>query len=323
MSDSIELRRADLAALRSDEPVATGRRGIAGMVAASGLLVLAGAVFWVARPPEAPAPPARVSAPVAPIVSGPTVALTATGYVRAGRRARLSTPISGRITKVAVERGQRVEAGEVLFVLDRTEAERALAAAKAKALGGAARFEVAVAELAEQRLRHDRERGLVGAGASPKAGLEDLAARVAVLEASAHAAKADALAADAEVATLAAQLDDHRVRAPFAGVIGAEVATIGEVVGPSSALAELIDSASLRAEVDVPEAKLASAAIGAPCEIVLDAFPDRPRKGRVTAIAPELDRAKATVTIYVAFDDTNPELLPEMAARVRFFRREP
>ena len=85
-----------------------------------------------------------------------------------------------------------------------------------------------------------------------------------------------------------------------------------------STLVELVDFDSLRVEVDVPESRLGMIKRGTPCEIVLDAFPDKRQRGEVTELSPRLDRAKATGVAKVRFVDGLDGVLPEMAARVSF-----
>src|SRR6202022_3991380 len=57
---------------------------------------------------------------------------------------------------------------------------------------------------------------------------------------------------------------------------------------------------------------------GGPCEIVLDAYPDKRWRGEVVEVSPQLNRAKATATAKVRFLDRDETGLPEMAARVPF-----
>jgi multidrug efflux pump subunit AcrA (membrane-fusion protein) len=59
-----------------------------------------------------------------------------------------------------------------------------------------------------------------------------------------------------------------------------------------------------------------------PCEITLDAFPDKRYRGKVTEINPRVNRAKATVTVKVRFVDDPEGVLPDMAARVSFLSKE-
>jgi multidrug efflux pump subunit AcrA (membrane-fusion protein) len=75
-------------------------------------------------------------------------------------------------------------------------------------------------------------------------------------------------------------------------------------------------------ETDVPEQRLSLVKIGAPTEIVLDAYPDRRYRGRVHEITPKVDRAKATVLVKVAFVDEKTGVMPDMSARVSFLTGE-
>src|SRR5690606_33554026 len=54
----------------------------------------------------------------------------------------------------------------------------------------------------------------------------------------------------------------------------------------------------------------------------LDAFPGKRYRGVTREIVPRVDRAKATVTVKVAFTDRADGVLPEMSARVSFLTEE-
>jgi multidrug efflux pump subunit AcrA (membrane-fusion protein) len=74
-------------------------------------------------------------------------------------------------------------------------------------------------------------------------------------------------------------------------------------------------------EVDVSESNLSKVRPGQPCEITLDALPDRRFRGAVHMIVPTADRTKASVLVKVRFTDRDPRVLPEMSARVAFLER--
>jgi multidrug efflux pump subunit AcrA (membrane-fusion protein) len=80
----------------------------------------------------------------------------------------------------------------------------------------------------------------------------------------------------------------------------------------------MADFSSLVVETDVPEARLGQVRPNGPCEIILDAFPDKRYRGAVFEVTPRLNRAKATATVKVKFVDEAALVLPEMAARVSF-----
>jgi HlyD family secretion protein len=85
----------------------------------------------------------------------------------------------------------------------------------------------------------------------------------------------------------------------------------------------VIDLDSLVVEVDVPEVRLASIAVGRPCEVVLDAYPTERFECAVKEIGRRVNRSKATVPVKVSFAGKRPaQVLPEMAARVMFLSGE-
>lgn len=90
-------------------------------------------------------------------------------------------------------------------------------------------------------------------------------------------------------------------------------------MGPTTQpVLEIAEPESLMVEADVPELRLGQIKISQPCEIILDAYPDKQYHGRVARISPRVNRAKATVVTYVQFDDRNALVLPDMAARISF-----
>ena len=132
----------------------------------------------------------------------------------------------------------------------------------------------------------------------------------------------------ARVRYIEALLDYTIIRAPFAGVITAKRAFVGEAVSPfgsspsgggsGGAIATLVEFSSLYVGADVNEANLSKLAKNQPAEISLDAVPDKTYHGRLRQIVPAADRQKATVRVKVAFLDADDRVLPDLSARVAF-----
>jgi hypothetical protein len=104
---------------------------------------------------------------------------------------------------------------------------------------------------------------------------------------------------------------------------------VGEGVSPgfgTPGVIEVIDLTSLVVEVDVPEGRLSQVRVKGPCEIVLDANPNKRYRGSVKEIGQRVNRAKASVPVKVQFEDhpdpathkDDVQALPDMAARVNF-----
>jgi RND family efflux transporter MFP subunit len=124
-------------------------------------------------------------------------------------------------------------------------------------------------------------------------------------------------------------LENTRIRAPFDGTILSKNADVGEVVAPFAAGASsrvavvtIADMNSLEVEADVSESNIEKIEPEQPCEITLDAYPEKRYRGIVDKIVPTADRAKATVQTKVRFLDKDKRVLPEMGAKVHFMSRQ-
>jgi RND family efflux transporter MFP subunit len=132
--------------------------------------------------------------------------------------------------------------------------------------------------------------------------------------------------ARATVAQSKQNLDNTKVYAPFAGVVIARSAQVGEIVSPLSAgggftrtgIGTIVDMDSLEVEVDVNEAYLEKVVPKGLVQITLNAYPNWRIAGHVIAIIPTADRSKATVKVRVAFAEKDARMLPDMGARVAF-----
>jgi RND family efflux transporter MFP subunit len=238
--------------------------------------------------------------------------VSANGYVVARRRAALSTDIQGRIVELLVEEGDRVEAGQLVARLDTRQLTAALARARAQQSQGEATRDKA-------RLDFTRFDNLIKTGDANQS--EHDAARAALDEAD---ARVEALAA--AVGEIAVMIDKSSVYAPFAGIITAKNAEVGEVVaalgasGPNArgAVATLVDFETLEVQVELAQTALSAARVGAPVVLYLDAWPDRSYRGEVRQIWPTANRQKATVEVRVSFLERDDRLLPELGVRAVF-----
>ncbi len=315
----------DLASLRIDRSAPPQRRwpwvvGVAvGVVAAIGL-ASAGKPWLDARVWKADVDVTEIVS-IAP--SQGAVDLTATGYLTPQVTARVGAKVVGRIAKVFVREGQAVKAGDALFELDALDAQAAAASARARVAAASARVATARAQVAEQRVTFDREQRLAEAGSLPRAQVDDHAARLASLEAQTKAAEADVSAAQAELVVVTTGLSSLRILAPIDGTAVTKPASVGDIAGPitgGASLVDLVDFASLLAEVDVPEARLSLVVAGGPCELALDALGAARFRGQVVEIGPRLNRAKATGLVKVRLQEPPPSLRPEMSVRVSFLK---
>ncbi len=256
--------------------------------------------------------------------------LVATGYVVPQRKANISPRIGGRVAKIFVGDGTVVKAGQVIAVLEDADYRAQLAQAEADVKAAQAREKRAEVDLQDAQRQYDREQIVQNKGVSTPAALDAATARLGGAKAALAAAQAEVAAARARVEVARVNLDNCYVRAPFSGRITQKLTDVGEIVfGFTSAgnagnggIASLADFDSLQVEADVSESQVAKLTIGTPAEIALDAFPDRRYRGKVGEVRPRVDRAKATVTVKVAFVDEARDVLPDMGAKVTFLSRQ-
>lgn len=255
--------------------------------------------------------------------------LNAAGYVVAQRKASVASKATGRLEWLGVREGSRVKADEIIARLEskdvRAQSDQAKAnIAVAEAAVGQARAELKDAELAAGRARDLRVKNFVAQSAvdTAEARLEKAKAAVASSRAALDAARAGARTADVAV-------EQTLIRAPFDGVVLTKAANVGDTVTPFSAAMDtrgavvtMADMSSLEVEADVSEANLGKVSAGQPCEIQLDAFPDRRFAGEVSRLVPTVDRSKATVMAKVRFLALDGHILPEMSAKVAFLSRK-
>ena len=326
--------------IERDEPTAAPRARRTVLVvgaAAVGIAAVAfAAVRFVGNPVEQlsagvaaaeetapPASPSRAAAPVASI-------LDASGYVVARRQATVSAKITGKVVAVLIEEGQRVEAGEIIARLDDANARAQVAQAAAQVEQQRASLTAALVAFANARPSFERSRAQFAAAFISAQSFDDAKAHYDAAQVNIVVATRAEAVAEANLAVMQRNLDDTVVRAPFAGIVTVKAAQEGEMVSPVSAgggftrtgIGTIVDMDSLEVEVDVSESFISRVATGQPVAITLNAYPDRRIPGRVVAIIPTADRAKATVKVRVGFAQRDAGVLPEMGARVAFLRAE-
>jgi HlyD family secretion protein len=122
------------------------------------------------------------------------------------------------------------------------------------------------------------------------------------------------------------QLAATEIKAPVSGTVLQRIVERGEMVSPSAfgesgartSVVSLADLNDLQIELDISQTDFARLKMGQRAEIIPEAFPNLKYTGFIAEIAPEANRAKATVQVKVKVDNPDEQLRPEMNARVNF-----
>ncbi|MBS0399784.1 MAG: efflux RND transporter periplasmic adaptor subunit, partial [Proteobacteria bacterium] len=321
-SDLLKQLRID-SSQREDSGAASRWPWITGLVALALGLIGGGAWYFLGgRTFEVQA--ATATAPT--VNGGDTAVLQATGYVTARREATVSAQITGTLVEVLIEEGEHVADGQVLARLDDTAQKATLAQAQAQTSVAQATLAQYQAQLAQAQRDLSRAQDLVGRHLVSQQSLEDAQTQVKSLTAQTDAQRKQIDLALAEVKAARVQLDYCTVRAPFAGVVIAKNAQVGEIVSPFSAgggftrtgVGTIVDMDSLEVDVDVNEAYINRVQPDQPAQAVLDAYPNWTIPAHVIAVIPTADKSKATVKVRIALNQKDSRVLPDMGARVSF-----
>lgn len=237
--------------------------------------------------------------------------LTASGYVVAQRKAAVASKAIGRLVYLGYREGDVVKKDQVIARIESADVEAALAQARADLDVANADKNDAERTLDRTKTLFDRKLASQAEYDAAKAGYDRVIATIASRQAAVQAAEV--------------QLENTRIRAPFDGTILEKNADVGEVVAPYGAGASsrvavvtIADMSSLEVEADVSESNIERVHTKQPCEITLDAYPEKQYAGIVDKIVPTADRAKATVLTKIKFQNRDDRVLPEMSAKVHF-----
>ncbi|MCQ4161373.1 efflux RND transporter periplasmic adaptor subunit [Roseomonas sp. GC11] len=205
-----------------------------------------------------------------------------TGTVAARYETALGFRVGGKILRRAVELGQSVQAGELLFLLDPADYRAALAAAGATLAAAQAQ---AVQTAAEER----RQAQLLAQGWASQAAYERA-------RAAAQVAANQARAAAEQLELARNDLSYTELRAPHEGIVTALRAEAGQVVALGQAVLTLVRPGEREAVVSVPEGQVADLAAWSATARFWgrDAAPEA---ARLREIAPQADPASRTYAV--------------------------
>jgi len=221
-----------------------------------------------------------------------TQQLWAPGSVVARRESQIGTEVAGRLVRVYVTQGDRVDAGAPLFEVDPTPYEMALRQAEAGLDVG--RAEVKQLEADVERARTLRRQKVVA-----EQDIERLTTNLAV-------ARARLRQTEEAVALARHNLERTLVRAPFAGSVAARLADEGTtaLVQPQTIVVVLQETAELEARASIAESQMGLVQVGDPALVRIEGVPE-PVHTHVSSVSDSID--KATRTYLVKMPVPNPD----------------
>jgi len=237
---------------------------------------------------------------------------TATGKIVSDHLVKIATKVSGQITQLMFEQGDRVEKGQVIAKIEDVFYRARRDNAKAS-------YEEQKARLDFARSNFERIKSLYQRTIAPE--FEMIQAKSEF-----EAAQAKYAADNAALTEAQWRLDWCSVTAPVTGVVLDRNVEVGDFVAAeggfggmaNSQFASIADMTKLRVEVDVSELDITKISKDMPAVIIPDAYKDRRYRGHVMWIDPGANYSKGTVQVKVRIENPDEYLRVEGTARVDF-----
>ncbi|MDJ0704629.1 MAG: efflux RND transporter periplasmic adaptor subunit [Leptolyngbyaceae cyanobacterium MO_188.B28] len=273
------------------------------------------------------------------------------GQVEAGESATIRSQTSGVVQQIGVSEGDRVNAGDVIAILDSIDQQLALSQAQAQLaqsqsqlaeLERGTRPEV-VAQLAAalqsaqaqemQALDNlERTQELVEQGALSRRALvesqttadiatgERLEAAAELAEAQAGSTAEELAAQRASVAAAQAAVEQARlslqrtqIKAVSDGVVRSRQVSVGDYVDSADPIVTLIDSEVVDIFLEIPESLTGQVAPGFSVELTARALPNWRTQATIAGVVPIADTASRRQTVRIRLNNPPAELVPGIA----------
>lgn len=186
---------------------------------------------------------------------------TANGNFAAWQDLSLLAENNGRVTRILVEEGARVNKGQVLARIDDEYLTLELKTAED--------------ELAKLRTDQKRYESSFATGGVTQAQLDDINLSLRNAENRVQQAKR--------------RLEDAYVKAPFAGIINKRNIELGTYVSPGTAIFDIVDVSRLKLLVNANEFQVVNLHVGQTVKIKTSVFPNSEFTGKISFIAAKAD----------------------------------
>jgi len=258
-----------------------------------------------------------------------TKVITASGNIQPKRRLNVSASAIGKITRLAVNEGDRVDKGDFLLEIDPTPYQSAVDQLAAAVRGAEASLDVEVASLKKARSDYQRNLELRKKEFVSGDELRDAEIAVDIAEARVKSARETLLQYKANLGKAEHELDEIYITAEMSGIITAlnveegESAIMGTMNNPGTVLLTIADLSEMEAEVRVDETEVVAVEVGQKVTVTLDAFPDTSFAGQVSEVGNSALRGQLGVgqesvdfKVVIAILETIPNIRPGLSASV-------
>ncbi|MTI21357.1 efflux RND transporter periplasmic adaptor subunit [Fulvivirga sp. RKSG066] len=213
--------------------------------------------------------------------------LKVTGSLVANESVTLRSEVSGIVDKILFKEGQKVRKGQVLVQLNDDELQAELEKLQFT-----------------QKLNEDieyRQKQLLAKEAISK---EEYETALTTLNTS-----------RAEIKVKRVQIQQHKIKAPFDGIIGLRQISQGSYLNPSDQIATLYNISPIKVDFSIPGKYTSEVNEGDKISFTVDAYEER-FNGEIYAIEPQIDPQTRSIKLRAVSDNLENKLLPGQFAKI-------
>jgi HlyD family secretion protein len=266
--------------------------------------------------------------------------VSASGKIEPKKTVNISAQSMGRVTRLDVNEGDRVKAGQFLLQIDPVMAESAVrrdeagvAAAKTALEQAQTLVKTAEANLELARQSNKRQEDLWAAGLTTRETFERTQNELEVRQSELRAREQEVSTRQEQMRQQLAgltstqhNLRQSRFESPFDGIVTrrnvevGDTAVVGTMNNPGTVLLTVADMSVIEAEVEVDETDIPLVQMGQPAKVTIDAIANHTFSGKVTEIGNSPiqttgaqtggQRTATNFKVVITLDEQVPEVRP-------------
>ncbi len=213
--------------------------------------------------------------------------IEAIGFIEPNQGVTITTEVSGIVDKIDFDSGMKVKKDQPLVTLD-SDVEKA-------------QLQSNVARLPAAKAKYIRYQELYKKNSISKEAYED--------------AQASYFSLKADIESQRAQLDRRTIKAPFSGQVGLRNVFLGQYIQPGTDVVRLEDTSVMKLRFTVPQTDISDIHLGQDVEIFVDAYPETPFSGKISAIEPAVNYQSGLIQVQANIPNNDGQLRSGMFAR--------
>jgi len=229
--------------------------------------------------------------------------VSASGKIEAENSAELSTRMMGYVTKVHVQIGQKVRAGQTLVSINNSDLQAKKAQADANILQATAGYNSAKKD-------YDRFTNLFKQQSASQKEVDDIAARYEMAKAGLEGAKQMRN-------EVIAQFNYANITAPFSGVVTNTFVKEGDMANPGMPLVSVEGASKLQVTAMVSENDINAIKKGMPVKVLVKSS-NKDLTGKVSEVSLSAKNTGGQYLVKIDLDKTDSSILSGMFVNVQF-----